>query len=197
MDWPTWLTSQVKTPEYSSQGWKNFSTSSMKTTLRTESSQTTRLNFQLETTRRMHSPNIPTITSNHTTSFSSIRSLKQQLQKTFVNCCRIRIKPASPSTMLIKHSSQSIELDRTSASPQLVSMPWKPIRIRTPQLKIPMSLHSGHNSSNLALSLPDTTTVAISPEDKAPTGETPTTDKPRIKAPMHPEMANFVFTARL
>jgi hypothetical protein len=46
-----------------------------------------------------------------------------------------------------------------------------------------MSLHSGHNSSNLALSLPDTTTVAITPEDKAPTGATPTTDKPRIKAP--------------
>ncbi len=74
--------------------------------------------------------------------------------------------------------------------------PWKTTRIRTLQHKILMWLHSGHNSGNLARSLPDTTTVAIAPDVKAPTEATAATGKRKIKAPTHQETVNSVFTAK-
>jgi hypothetical protein len=175
---------------------EKLSTSSMKTTHPTGSSQNAQLNFRLATTQRMRSLNMPMIMLRHTINSFWPKYLRQQLWKTFASCCRTRTKLASPWMMPTKRSSQNTGWNKTRASPPLVSMPWKKIRIRMLLFRILMWLLSGHNSSNSAHSSPDIITVGIAPGDKAPTEATPTTGQCRTKAQMQQEMVNSVFTAK-
>jgi hypothetical protein len=143
----------------------------MRTTLPKESNQIDQPNSRLATTRRTYSPNMPTITSRHTTSSYLLKSSRPLPWKTFANFCPTRIKLASRWMMPKKRSSLSTRWNRTSASPPSVFMSWIPIRIKRSQPQIPMWLLSdqSNNNSNSGLSYPDITTGETTPEDKAPT----------------------------
>ncbi len=119
MDWPTWLTNQEKIQGSFSHGYKNCSTFFMRTTLPKESNQIDQPNSRLATTRRTHSPNMPTITSRHTTSSYLLKSSRPLPWKTFANFCPTRIKLASRWMMPKKtfFTEHQVEKDKHSILP--------------------------------------------------------------------------------
>ncbi len=165
----------------------------------TGSSPIDQLSFQMAIIWRTHLQNMRMILLKHTTNFCSHKFLRLPLRKMFTNCFRTKIKPDSLWMTPTKHSSQSIGSNKTSVNLRHSQcMLSRIIRTRIRPTQIPMWLLSGHNvhrNSNSASN--KTTTVVIAQEDKTITrATTMETCLPKIKATTHPEMVNFVFTAK-